>query len=73
MMICPDCDSVDYFSIPSVGNGKCATCHGRSCKCVACNGTELCQLCGGQGQIAEPSRDTEKALSKMKLPFKSSE
>ena len=66
MARCPNCDSVEIFSIPERGDGKCSVCHGdghgtmfdrlaegfgASKSCYNCDATGVCPTCGGTGEV----------------------
>ena len=61
MSECTSCDAPEIQLIPLFpkGNGKCSSCHGEGKfpmlgfenPCSICNGTGVCQTCGGSGEI----------------------
>lgn len=68
MARCPDCDSVEIFSIPERGDGNCSVCHGDghgtfmdrlaegiggSKSCFNCGASGKCPTCGGSGVVAD--------------------
>lgn len=58
---CPDCDGPAIDFGYGAGDGKCSVCHGignlgltmLGNECYKCNGTGVCQTCGGSGEVED--------------------
>ena len=74
MAECRDCHSIEIFSVPRSGNGVCSHCYGSGrstlsglneklagcpLDCDYCDGTGVCQTCGGTGTIDDDDHEED--------------